>query len=324
MYTKYFGLQEKPFEITPDPKFLYLSAKHKEALAHLLYSVNESKGFTVVTGEVGTGKTVLLRTLLDRMDGETRTAFLFNPKLNSNDFFRSICEDLELNITGGSKAEYLSHLQSYLLDSFAQKKKVVLIIDEAHTLGGELLEEVRLLTNLETPERKLLQVILLGQPELDEILEKPEFRPLKQRISVRYRLTPLSWDETKAYVKKRLKAAGARNLYLFTPKALKTIYRYSKGIPRLINVVCDNALLNGYASDKRVIGRSIVQEVIDDLEGGAFRKRERQFTYIVVTASVLFVCALLLWWGKVPFAGEGVGAAWAAVRKIPELIGKLF
>ncbi len=315
MYTKFFGLQEKPFEITPDPKFLYLSPKHKEALAHLLYAVNENKGFTVVTGEVGTGKTVLLRTLLDRMDGDTRTAFLFNPKLDSNDFFRSICEDLELNVSGGTKGEYLSHLQNFLVDSFAQKKKVVLIIDEAQTLGGQLLEEVRLLTNLETPERKLLQVILLGQPELDAILEAPEFRPLKQRISVRYHLEPLNWEETKAYVKKRLKAAGARNLYLFTPNALKTIYRYSKGIPRLINVVCDNALLNGYASERRVIARSVVQEVIDDLEGGTVKKRERRFTVAVIAAAVLLVGLVLWLW-----AHPGAAPEW--LRKTLEFLGK--
>ncbi len=315
MYTKFFGLQEKPFEITPDPRFLYLSPKHKEALAHLLYAVNENKGFTVVTGEVGTGKTVLLRTLLARMDGDTRTAFLFNPKLDPNDFFRSICEDLELNVSGGTKGEYLSQLQNFLVDSFAQKKRVVLVIDEAQTLGGQLLEEVRLLTNLETPERKLLQVILLGQPELDAILEQPEFRPLKQRISVRYRLEPLNWEETRAYVKKRLKAAGARNLYLFTPNALKTVYRYSKGIPRLINVVCDNALLNGYASDRRVIGRSIVQEVIDDLEGGTVRRRERRFRAAVIATAVV-VTVLALWWWTHP------GAAPEWLRNLPEFLGK--
>ncbi len=301
MYTQYFGLKEKPFEITADPRFLYLSESHKEALAHLVYAVQEKKGFVVITGEVGTGKTTLVQTLLGRMNGSTRTAFLFNPKLDTNsEFLHSICEDLEIKVEKGSKGDYLLHLNNFLMDCYTKQVNVVLIVDEAQTLSPQLLEEVRLLTNLETPESKLLQVVLVGQPELDATLDLPQFRPLKQRISVRYRLQPLDPREMKEYIRRRLRVAGARTTYLFTPKALKRIYRYSKGIPRIINIVCDNALINGYASEKKVIGDDIISEVISDLTGGPRKKagapssgkRAIVFSLIALLVAVLIVAAV--------------------------------
>lgn len=297
MYTKFYGLKEKPFEITPDPKFLYLSESHKEALAHLTYAVRERKGFTVVTGEVGTGKTTLVQTLLSRLDGTTKTAYLFNPLMGSTDFLHYICQDLGLKGQKKSKGQYLSQLQKFLLACYSRNENVVLIVDEAHKLDPKLLEEIRLLTNLETAKNKLLQVILIGQPELNDILEDPKFRQLKQRVSLRYHIQPLNKEDAQRYIKRRLRLAGAYDHNIFTSKAIKEIYRYTQGIPRLINIVCDNALLIGYSTDNKIIGYKIIQEVINNLEGTDFQKRKRQskplVTIILVVGGILF--AILMW-----------------------------
>jgi general secretion pathway protein A len=287
MYEKFYGFKEKPFEITPDPKFLYLSENHKEALAHLTYAVRERRGFTVVTGEVGTGKTILVQSLLGRLDGNAKTAYIFNPKLSSTDLLHSICEDFGMKSQKRSKGQYISQLHKFLLDCYARNENVVLIIDEAHTLDPNLLEEVRLLTNLETPKSKLLQVILIGQPELNDILEDPQFRQLKQRVSLRYHVQPLGEGDTKKYIRKRLRIAGTFDLNIFTPKALKKIYKYSKGTPRLINIVCDNALLMGYGTDQKVIGSKIIHEVIKNLDGLGLQKRRRRFILFKLIPIVL-------------------------------------
>jgi general secretion pathway protein A len=303
MYTKFYGFKTKPFEITPDPKFLFLSESHREALAHLTYAVREKKGFTVITGEVGTGKTTLVQTLLSRLNGSTRTAYLFNPKLGSTDFISYICEDFGLKGSKRSKGQYLTSLHNFLLDRYAQNENVVLIIDEAHTLDPELLEEVRLLTNLETPKSKLLQVILIGQPELNDVLNDPQYRQLKQRVSLRYHLQPLNQEETKEFIKKRLKVAGVSDPHLFTPKALKEIYRYSKGVPRLINIVCDNALLTGYATDQKVIGLKIIQEVANHLDGTRKRPKRRRsffFTTVFMIFLALGISSYVLWKDSFP------------------------
>lgn len=289
MYRNFYGLREKPFEITPDPRFLYLSENHKEALAHLTYAVQERKGFTVITGEVGTGKTTLVQTLLSRLDGSTRTAYLFNPKLGSTDFLHYICEDFGVGGQKRSKGQYLAHLHNFLMTCYARHENVILIIDEAHTMDPKLLEEVRLLTNLETPKGKLLQVILLGQPELDDILNRPEFRQLKQRVSLRYYIKPLDKEDVDVYIKRRLKTAGAFDSDIFTSKAFREIFKYSKGIPRLINIVCDNALLIGYAADQKVIGKSIVREVIDNLDGIHLHKKRKRFAPIQWILLVLVI-----------------------------------
>lgn len=297
MYTKFYGLKEKPFEITPDPKFLYLSESHKEALAHLTYAVRERKGFTVVTGEVGTGKTTLVQTILSRLDGTTKTAYLFNPLMGSTDFLHYICQDLGLKDQKKSKGQYLSQLHKFLLACYSRNENVVLIVDEAHKLDPKLLEEIRLLTNLETAKSKLLQVILIGQPELNDILEDPRFRQLKQRVSLRYHIQPLNKEDAQKYIKRRLRLAGAFDHNIFTSKAIKEIYRYTKGIPRLINIVCDNALLIGYATDHKIIGYKIIQEVIKNLEGENFQRRKKQrkplLTIILVAGAILI--AILLW-----------------------------
>jgi len=267
MYESFYGLKENPFKVTPDPKFLYLGENHKEALAQLLYGVKESKGFIVITGEVGAGKTTLLYSLLERVDGNghMKTAFLFNPKLDVNDFILYILRDLGVKVRRSTKGDYLQALHGYLLDAYKQDKKVVLIVDEAQGLKPELLEEIRLLSNLETAKSKLLQIVLVGQPELNKTLLDPGFRQLKQRVNLRYHLPPLSEKETKEYIEKRLRIAGS-NGTLFTPKAIKEIFRRSKGIPRVINILCDNTLLNGYALDQKVVDVKSVKEAAKDLK----------------------------------------------------------
>lgn len=298
MYTKFYGFNTKPFEITPDPKFLYLSESHREALAHLTYAVRERKGFTVITGEVGTGKTILIQTLLSRLNGNTKTAYLFNPKLGSTDFIHYICEDLGMKEQKRSKGQYINHLHKFLMDCYARNKNVVLIVDEAHTLDPKLLEEIRLLTNLETPKSKLLQVILIGQPELDGIIDSPQFRQLKQRVSLRYHLQPLNREETEEFIKRRLRVAGAYDPDVFTPKAIKEIYKFSKGIPRLINIVCDNALLTGYTNDQKVIGHKIIHEAIDHLSGTESKRKRREFIFysaVILVFSVFGLGSYMLW-----------------------------
>jgi general secretion pathway protein A len=298
MYRNFYGLKEKPFEITVDPRYFYLSDTHKEALAHLVYAVRERKGFAVITGEAGTGKTTLVQTLLTRLNPKAKTAFIFNPKLDSNsDFLYSICEDLELAGEKGNKVDYLIRLNSYLTECYAKSEEVVIIIDEAHTLGPDLLEEVRLLTNLENPRGKLLQVILLGQPELDSTLSQSQFRALKQRINVRYRLQTLNLEETGEYIKRRLRVAGARSTQLFTPGAIRQVYLYSKGVPRVINTVCDNALVSGYAGEETVIHKGIIRDVIGDLEG-KFPGGRRNFTFAAAgIVGVSLILGILYYYG---------------------------
>jgi len=304
MYNKFYGFKEKPFEITPDPKFLYLSENHKEALSTLTYAIRERKGFTVITGEVGTGKTILIQTLLSKLNGNARTAYLFNPRLDSTDFLQYICEDLGLKGEKRSKGEYLAQLHHFLMDCYSRNENVVLIIDEAQNLDPVLLEEIRLLSNLETPKSKLLHVILMGQPELDTILNDRQYRQLKQRVSLRYHIHPLKKEETKEYIEQRLRTAGAIRLNYFSPKAIHKIHRYSKGIPRLINVLCDNALLLGYAIDEKVVGKSMIREVIRDLEGSSFKgKREFLSPAILTVFAMLGIGLMLFLWEDSFFKG---------------------
>jgi len=288
MYTNFYGFRERPFEITPDPRFVYLSENHKEALAHLRYAMREGKGFTVITGEAGTGKTTLVHMLLRKLEGNIRTSYIFNPILDRADFLNYICDDLGIKSTGmKSRGQNLTALHNFLLDCFTRKEKVFLIIDEAQSLASALLQEVRLLTNLETARHKLLHVILLGQLELDQILKQPRFRPLKQRINVRYQMQPLKLKETKEYILYRLKRAGAGNLSIFDNGAIKEIYRYSSGIPRLINIVCDNALLTGFSLEERRITKSIIRDVIGDLEGSGKRKSKKRVLGLILLLILL-------------------------------------
>jgi general secretion pathway protein A len=301
MYEEFYGFKENPFNVTPNPEYIYLGEKHREALAQLLYGVKERKGFIVITGEVGTGKTTLIHYLLDKMNGScTRTAFLFNPKLTVNDFIQYILKDLGVRVQGKTKGEYLHNLHQYLLQAYQRDERVVLIVDEAQGLGSELLEEIRLLSNLETSRSKLIQIVLLGQPELDRTLSQPGFRQLRQRINLRYRLSPLSEKETREYIGKRLRIAGAREP-VFTEGAIKEIYLKSGGIPRLINILCDNALLNGYALDQRLVDKRGVKEAAKDLKlkKGSYRVLLLSVIGISITVGVLLFVYLQRGWTSV-------------------------
>jgi len=291
MYESFYGLKENPFNVTPNPEFIYLGEHHREALAQLLYGVREKKGFIVITGEVGTGKTTLVHYLLDKMDGNghTRTAFLFNPRLTVNDFIQYILKDLGVRVQGKTKGEYLHNLHRYLLNAYSKDERVVLIVDEAHSLDPELLEEIRLLSNLETSKSKLIQIVLIGQPELDRTLSRPEFRQLRQRINLRYYLPPLSEKETREYIEKRLRIAGAKESP-FTDKAIKEIYMRSGGIPRLINILCDNALLNGFALDQKKVDERSVKEVAKDLK---LEKKSRRVWIRLLSGIAIAVCILI-------------------------------
>jgi len=297
MYESFYGLRENPFDVTPNPEYIYLGEHHREALAQLLYGVREKKGFIVITGEVGTGKTTLIRYLLDRLggNGHTRTAYLFNPKLAVNDFIQYILKDLGVRVQGQTKGDHLHNLHRYLLNAYQKDERVILIVDEAQGLKPELLEEIRLLSNLETSRSKLLQIVLLGQPELDKTLSQPEFRQLRQRINLRYHLVPLSEKETKEYIGKRLRIAGAKEP-IFTEKAVKEIYLKSGGIPRLINILCDSALLNGYALDQKMVDERSVKEVAKDLY---IKKKSRGILILLLICSSITVGILLfVYFGK--------------------------
>src|ERR1700761_1072400 len=261
MYTAFFGLTEKPFAITPDPRYLYLSERHAEALAHLLYGINESGGFIQLTGGLGTGKTTVVRTLLSRVPHHADVAVILNPRVTPVEFLLTICEELGLPMETADRdsvKQMVDALNRRLLAAHAEGRRIIVIVDEAQNLSAEVLEQVRLLTNLETPTQKLLQIILIGQPELRELLARNDLRQLAQRITGRYHLEPLSRDETQGYVRRRLKGAGATE-EIFTPGALAEVHRLSAGVPRIINVTCDRALLGAYSEEERTVTASLVR-----------------------------------------------------------------
>ncbi len=270
MYKTFYNLRLNPFEITPDPSFLFSTARHNEALASLYYGVRARKGFVVLTGEVGTGKTMLVRCVLEllRRTG-VAFAYVFNPSLSALEFIRYIAGDFGLPVAGKAKDELVLALSAFLVDRHQRKLSTLLVVDEAHHLSPELLEEVRLLTNLETTQQKLLQIVLAGQPELDEMLDSFELRQIKQRIALRCHLEPLSLEETRGYVQRRLQIAGMPpDILIFSEPATNAIFRHSNGFPRLINTICENALLSGYARRAAVIPAEVVDEVAHDLRLG--------------------------------------------------------
>ncbi len=266
MYEDYFGFDRLPFSITPDPRFFYDNPGNREAFAGLHYGIEGRKGFIVITGEVGTGKTTLLKVFMQRAPVTIRTAFVFNPKLSSTELLRSILNDLGIAASTENPGTLTRQLNDYLIEQLKKRHIVALLVDEAQHLSSELLEELRLLSNLETNHDKLIQIVLMGQPELEERLDQPELRQLKQRVSVRCRLAPLKSDEVNCYIEARLKTAGFAEKALFDPKAVEKIALYSKGIPRLINVICDNALLICYAASKRTVSVEFIEEVAHDLQ----------------------------------------------------------
>lgn len=266
MYVDFYGFREKPFNLTPDPRFVFLSKNHREAFAHLLYGIDHHVGFISLTGEVGSGKTTVLRTLLSQLDADHyRTALIFNPSLSAPELLQNINREFGVPASPSDGPGLLDGLNQFLLQQNAEGRTVVLIIDEAQDLDAPVLEQIRLISNLETDREKLIQIVLSGQPEFMQILERREMRQLSQRITVRYHLKPMDLQDTAEYVNHRLMAAGARGKDVFSPKALKRIYRYSGGLPRLVNAACDRALLAGYASDATRIGPGIAEKAIRDL-----------------------------------------------------------
>lgn len=276
MYTNFFGLNEKPFSITPDPRYLFMSERHGEALAHLVYGVTESCGFVQLTGEVGTGKTTLVRTLLqNRLPDNADVAVILNPQLSPLEFLQTICEELGIGahsdkddspIASDSSKALIDALNHYLLMAHADGRRTILVVDEAQNLARDVLEQVRLLTNLETSKQKLLQIILIGQPELRELLARNDLRQLAQRITGRYHLEPLSRDETAAYIEHRLQVAGALS-DVFDSGAKREVFKLSKGVPRLINVICDRALLGAYSQESRRVDSRFIRHAATEISG---------------------------------------------------------
>ncbi|MCP5068282.1 MAG: AAA family ATPase [bacterium] len=266
MYHEHYGLLRSPFEMTPDPAFLYLGDAHREGLATLVYGVRARKGFVLLTGEVGTGKTTLLHALLAQLDRNTLSAFIFNPKLQPLDFFRMMFDEFGIETKCTTKAEFLLALNHFLIERLSKDQPTLLIVDEAQNLSAEMLEEIRLLSNLETPRSKLIQIMLVGQPELWEMLSRPDLRQLRQRIVLRHRLRPFTKQECADYVEERLRLAGYTGKGIFDKAALREIHRVTGGTPRLINIVCDGALLAGFGRDLQKLGAGAIREVAKDLE----------------------------------------------------------
>ncbi len=267
VYLEYYGLKEPPFDITPNPKFLFFSLKHREAFNHLLYGIRERKGFVQLTGEVGAGKTTLCRAMLEQLGKDHSTSLILNPVLDADQLVKAVAMEFGLDVRGLDRLETVSAINQFLLHEIEAGREAVLIIDEAQDLSAALLEQIRLLSNLETDARKLLQIVLLGQPELRDRLNQHNLRQLRQRITVRYHLGPLSFREVAQYVQHRLVVSGAKEPPEFTKAAIWRVYCYSKGIPRLVNAVCDRCLLAGAIQQRHRISYRLVGKAIAELEG---------------------------------------------------------
>jgi general secretion pathway protein A len=298
MYKGFFNLTRNPFELTPDPEFLFATKRHNEALAALYYGVRRHKGFVVLTGEVGTGKTLLLRCLLRlfKQSSDVAYAYVFNSLLAPTEFLQYILSDLGLATSGKNKSELLLALGQFLIGRNAKKQTTVLIVDEAHHLSPDILEEIRLLTNLETSDAKLLQILLVGQPELDEKLDSVGLRQLKQRIALRAHLDPLDPEETRGYIERRLQIAGANShgLALFPPATVAAVYRHSRGFPRLINTICENALVTAYAKQQRSVSPEIIHGIAEDFRLGVVKHTHTQNSDAVGEAEVRRAAKTLL------------------------------
>ncbi|HIJ80257.1 MAG TPA: AAA family ATPase [Desulfuromonadales bacterium] len=300
MYTTYFGFNEKPFTLTPNPRFIFLSKNHKEAFAHLLYGINNHYGFIELIGEVGTGKTTVLRTLLGQLHDENyRSALIFNPCLSGVELLRSINQEFGLNSQSQHSNDLLSDLNTFLLSESTAGRTVVLVIDEAQNLHPDVLEHVRLISNLETADDKLIQIVLAGQPELSVVLSRTELRQLNQRIAVRYRLKPMTFDETKTYILHRMKVAGETGGMTFSQYALRWIHNYSRGVPRMINLVCDRALLIGYGDGRRLITSRDILKGIWEL---APPLRRSKYILAIMAMIALFLCLGLIAFVQISFA----------------------
>jgi type II secretory pathway predicted ATPase ExeA len=280
MYKKFFGLKENPFNVNPDPRFLFQTSEIQEALACLTYGVERRRGFVLLTGEVGTGKTTLLNKLLEGLrEARVATAFIFNPRLSANQFLHFMLGDFGISCESHMKSQILLVLNQWLLERYRAGETAVLIVDEAQNLSLEVLEEIRLLTNLETATEKLLQIVLSGQPELETLINQTALRQLRQRITLRCRMVPLSLEETQGYISERLRIAGAEGEPVFNSDAIEVVFRYSRGIPRVINLLCDHSLITAYAEAQKPVLAGTVEAVarefeLDDQQGAALPSRE--------------------------------------------------
>jgi len=270
MYKEFYGLKENPFNVTSDPHFLYMSKRHREALSSLTYGIKGRKGFIEITGDIGTGKTTLCRALLRELDSHTKTAFILNPRLSEIQFIRAIVDDFGIQVKNNSKIEMINALNRFLIEQLGLGNNVVLIIDESQNLKKTLLEEIRLLSNLETEKDKLFQIVLVGQPELKQKLASPELAQLRQRIAIRYHMLPLDKDDIGNYIRHRLEVAGSQDT-IWEDDAIDEIYNYSKGIPRLINIVCDRTMLLGYVKAIKKFNRDIIQRSVSEIENTVLR-----------------------------------------------------
>lgn len=295
MYEAYFGLQENPFSLSPDPQYLYLSPQHREALNCLIYGIGERKGFMAVTGGIGTGKTTLCRALLAGLDGMTASALVFNPALSELELLKTINEEFGIKLVGrGTKKRYLDGLNAFLMKNFAAGRNAVLLIDEAQNLSHGVLEQIRMLSNLETVREKLIQIILLGQPELRRLLALPSLRQLNERITVRYDLKPLAREDVRRYIEHRLARAGGERLGdSFTAGSYDLIYRKSRGVPRRINAICDRALLIAYGTDTRMIDRRLVRTAIRDIGAGYLAETAPRRPVVRIALAVFLAAALV-------------------------------
>jgi general secretion pathway protein A len=312
MYAHFYQLSESPFNLTPDPKFHYVNESTREALAAVLHGIKSRKGFLTLIGEAGTGKTTLLKRVLDEIEGETQVVFVFNPGVSFDELLQFICMELEVATDGGRRLQLLDKLNAYLLDQLTKGRNVVVMIDEAQTLEDGVLEELRLLSNLETSKEKILQILLCGQPELEEKLRRPHLRQLRQRVAVRATLRPMRPDEIGPYIETRLRSAGAARMDFFTPAALAKVWSASHGIPRIVNVICDNAMMIAFADGKRRITNRVIAEAVREFHGKA-----SGVTYDVLRG-----------WLALPHVRYALGAAVAAALMMalfaPALLERLF
>ncbi len=267
MYLDFYGLKEKPFSLTPDPQYLYLGESHRSAIDFLLYGIEQREGFMVITGDIGTGKTTLCRSLLEKLNKNVKTAVIFNSFLTEGELLRAILKDFGFTSIGRTKAERIEALNQFLLERLSQGDHVILMIDEAQNLSIPVLEQIRMLSNLETAKEKMLQIILFGQLELDQKLKSPKLKQLNQRITIRHHILPLNRKETESYIYQRLTVAGSQGRITFSKSALDEIYRFSKGIPRLINLLCDRSLIGGFVKESHHIGKDIVQKAQQEIKG---------------------------------------------------------
>lgn len=288
IYNKFFGFRGEPFGVTPDPRFLYMSKRHEDALAHLNFGISEDKGFVMLTGEVGAGKTTLIRYFLDNLGPDTHSSLIINPMVDPLELLKLINHDFGVACAGGSQKDQLEALNNFLLESFSRKEKAVLVIDEAQGLSLECLEFIRLLSNLETNTKKLLQVILVGQPELTKIVSSEPLRQLDQRIAVRYHLGPMDLSDCIIYINHRLKIAGG-GMLTFPVNGIKLIYRYSRGIPRLINLTCDRTLLLSYSDGKVKIGADIIKKAIRELSAYQYKEKTNFLKYAVIGIAIVIL-----------------------------------